>query len=165
MEKVMFGAGCFWGVESAFRQIPGVEDAPCGYAGGHTDNPTYREVCGHGTGHAEVVEVTFDPRVLPFDRLCEVFFAIHDPTTLNRQGPDVGDQYRSAIYCTSDEQLETATRVRDRLEAAHRFPRPIVTEIARAGTFWRAEEYHQRYFEKNGGGHCHFVPREYTLGH
>lgn len=162
MEKAMFGAGCFWGVESAFRQIPGVEDAPVGYAGGRTENPTYREVCGHGTGHAEVCLVTFDPKVVSYERLVEAFFAIHDPTQLNRQGPDVGDQYRSAIFYFDEAQKETATRVRDRLQASGKFRRPIVTEISPAPKFWPAEEYHQRYFEKHGGAHCHFVPAEFT---
>ncbi|MFM2130477.1 MAG: hypothetical protein RL477_2023 [Pseudomonadota bacterium] len=162
MQKAMFGAGCFWGVESAFRQIPGVEEAICGYSGGHTDNPTYRDVCGHGTGHAEVVEVAFDPKIVSFERLCEAFFAIHDPTQLNRQGPDVGDQYRSAIFYYDEAQKRTATAVRDRLAAAKRFSRPIVTEISPAMTFWPAEDYHQRYFEKHGGAHCHFVPPEFT---
>jgi peptide-methionine (S)-S-oxide reductase len=165
MEKVMFGAGCFWGVEAAFRQVPGVEEAFCGYAGGHTRNPTYRDVCYNNTGHAEVVEVTFDPKRISFERLCEVFFAIHDPTQLNRQGPDVGDQYRSAIFTYDDAQMQTATAVRDRLAAEKKFPRPIVTEIKPADTFWKAEEYHQRYFEKNGGGYCHVLPGEFTRGH
>lgn len=165
MEKAMFGAGCFWGVESAFRQIPGVEDVAVGYSGGHTETPTYREVCGHGTGHAEVVQVAFDPDTVSFERLCEVFFAIHDPTQLNRQGPDVGDQYRSAIFHYDAAQKETATRVRNALEARGKFGRPIVTEISPAQTFWRAEEYHQRYFEKNGGGFGHAVPGEFTRGH
>jgi peptide-methionine (S)-S-oxide reductase len=155
MEKVMFGAGCFWGVEAAFRQVLGVDDAPVGYSGGHTDNPTYQDICGHGTGHAEVVEVTYDPAVLSFEQLCEVFFNIHDPTQVNRQGPDVGDQYRSAIFTTTDAQKEMATQVRDRLEAAKKFSRPIATEITPASTFWRAEEHHQRYFEKNRGGFGH----------
>lgn len=161
MEKAMFGAGCFWGVESAFRQIPGVKNATVGYSGGHTDNPTYREVCTHGTGHAEVCLVEFDPEAVSFERLCEVFFAIHDPTQLNRQGPDIGDQYRSAIFYFDEGQKDTATRVRDRLEATGSFRRPIVTEISAAEKFWPAEEYHQRYFEKNGGGFCHFVPKEF----
>lgn len=164
-EKATFGAGCFWGVESAFRQVPGVEEAVVGYAGGHKANPTYREVCAHATGHAEVCQVTFDPAVVSFERLCEIFFAIHDPTQLNRQGPDVGDQYRSAIFTHDEAQMETATTVRDRLQASGKFPRPIVTEITPAGTFWPAEDYHQRYFEKHGGGYCHVLPREFTLGH
>jgi peptide-methionine (S)-S-oxide reductase len=155
MEKMMFGAGCFWGVEAAFRQVIGVEDAPVGYSGGHTENPTYHDICSHGTGHAEVVEVTFNPAVISIEQLCKTFFSIHDPTQVDRQGPDVGDQYRSAIFTTTDAQKETAVQVRDRLEATKKFPRPIATEISPASTFWRAEEYHQRYFEKNKGGFGH----------
>ncbi len=154
MEQAMFGAGCFWGVESAFRGVEGVEDAAVGYAGGHSENPTYPEVCGHGTGHAEVVLVTFDPAKVSYERLCELFFEIHDPTQLNRQGPDIGDQYRSAIFCFGDAQRETARAVRDRLEREGRYRDEIVTQIAPAPKFWRAEEYHQRYFEKRGiSGH------------
>ena len=151
MEQAMFGAGCFWGVEAAFRRIPGVADVAVGYSGGKTENPTYQDVCSHTTGHAEVVLVDFDPAQVSFERLCEVFFQIHDPTQMNRQGPDVGDQYRSAIFTFSESQAETARAVRDRLEASDQFRDEIVTQIAPAQTFWRAEEYHQRYFEKHGG--------------
>lgn len=151
MEKIMFGAGCFWGVETAFRKIPGVDDVAVGYSGGMTENPTYQDICSHGTGHAEVVLVDFDPNVVSFERLCEAFFSIHDPTQLNRQGPDVGDQYRSAIFFFDEGQKETANAVRDKLAASGRFRDEIVTQIAPAATFWRAEEYHQRYFEKHGG--------------
>lgn len=150
MEKAMFGAGCFWGVEAAFRKVPGVIDVAVGYSGGTTENPTYPDVCSHTTGHAEVVLVDFDPTQVSFERLCEVFFSIHDPTQLNRQGLDLGDQYRSAIFTFSDEQAETAKAVRDRLEKSGRYRDEIVTQIAPAATFWRAEEYHQRYFEKHG---------------
>jgi peptide-methionine (S)-S-oxide reductase len=150
----MFGAGCFWGVEAAFRKAAGVTDAAVGYSGGHTDNPTYADVCGHGTGHAEVVLVEFDPSRIGFEALCELFFQIHDPTQLNRQGPDVGDQYRSAIFCYDDDQLATARAVRDRVAASGRFRDDVVTQIAPAATFWPAEDYHQRYFEKQGiAGH------------
>ncbi|MDX1484297.1 MAG: peptide-methionine (S)-S-oxide reductase MsrA [Alphaproteobacteria bacterium] len=151
MEKAMFGAGCFWGVEAAFRRVPGVHDVTVGYSGGTTENPTYQDVCSHTTGHAEVVLVEFDPNQVSFEQLCELFFTIHDPTQLNRQGPDVGDQYRSAIFFFDDAQRETARAVRDRLEASGRFRDEIVTQIAPAETFWRAEDYHQRYFEKHGG--------------
>ena len=151
MEKAMFGAGCFWGVETAFRKVPGVADVAVGYSGGTTENPTYQDVCSHGTGHAEVVLVDFDPNVVSFERLCELFFSIHDPTQLDRQGPDVGDQYRSAIFFFDDDQKETAIAVRDRLTASGRFRDEIVTQIAPADTFWRGEEYHQRYIEKHGG--------------
>ncbi|HSR55515.1 MAG TPA: peptide-methionine (S)-S-oxide reductase MsrA [Alphaproteobacteria bacterium] len=150
MEKAMFGAGCFWGVEAAFRKVPGVTDVAVGYSGGKTENPTYQDVCSHTTGHAEVVLVEFDPAQVSFEQLCELFFTIHDPTQLNRQGPDVGDQYRSAIFTFSDEQLETAKAVRDKLETSGRFRDEIVTQIAPASKFWRAEDYHQRYFEKHG---------------
>jgi peptide-methionine (S)-S-oxide reductase len=152
-----FAAGCFWGVEDAFAQLPGVIDAVSGYTGGHVDNPTYRQVCGHATGHAEAVEVTYDPQRISYDQLLDFFWQIHDPTQLNRQGPDVGDQYRSAIFTHDDEQARAAAASRDREQSKH--ARPIVTEIAPASRFWRAEEYHQRYFEKNGGASCHIIPK------
>ena len=154
MEKATFGAGCFWGVEQFFREVPGVIDAVSGYAGGAVDHPTYKQVCTDETGHAEVVEMTFDPAIVSYATLVDLFFKMHDPTTLNRQGPDVGTQYRSAIFTHSPEQERVA---RARLEAAARsgrYRRPIVTTIEPAATFWRAEDYHQRYFEKHGG-HCH----------
>ena len=152
--KATFGAGCFWGVEESFRGVPGVTDVAVGYAGGTTDAPTYRDVCSGRTGHAEVVEVDFDPAVVPFERLLDVFFAIHDPTTLNRQGPDRGTQYRSAIFTHDDSQARAAEAARARLDSEGTFGRPIVTEIAPASRFWRAEEYHQRYIQKNGGHGC-----------
>jgi peptide-methionine (S)-S-oxide reductase len=142
-------------VESFFRQVPGVLDAVCGYAGGHLDSPTYKQVCGNETGHAEVVEVTFDPAKLSYGTLVDVFFANHDPTTLNRQGPDVGTQYRSVIFTHSPEQERTAREKMAALEASGKFKRLIVTTIKPAMPFWRAEEYHQRYFEKNGLPSCH----------
>jgi len=152
MEKATFGAGCFWGVEHFFREVPGVIDAVSGYAGGNADNPTYRQVCTGTTNHAEVVEVTFDPATVEYGRLVDLFFKMHDPTQLNRQGPDFGTQYRSAIFTHSPQQERIA---RERLEAAKpNFKKPIVTVIEPAQTFWRAEDYHQRYFEKNGGS-CH----------
>jgi peptide-methionine (S)-S-oxide reductase len=152
-QTATFAAGCFWGVEAAFRQIPGVLDAVSGYIGGTTQDPTYREVCGHGTGHAEAVEVTFDPSRVTYEQLLQAFWNLHDPTQVNRQGPDVGDQYRSAIFTYSDEQMRAATTSRDAEQAKHR--RPIATQILAAPTFYKAEEYHQRYFEKNGGAACH----------
>lgn len=158
MEKqtAIFAAGCFWGVEAAFRQVPGVLDAVSGYIGGSTDNPNYRQVCAHGTGHAEAVEVTYDPSRVTYGQLLDVFWQIHDPTQLNRQGPDVGDQYRSAIFTHGPQQQEAAIASRDREQM--RLRRPIVTQIVAAPKFWAAEEYHQRYFEKNGGAACHVIP-------
>ncbi len=154
-EKVMFGAGCFWGVESRFRELPGVIDAPCGYAGGSHPFPTYEQVCTGRTHHAEVVEVTYDPDQISFADLLAAFWAMHDPTTLNRQGPDIGTQYRSAIYTTTPEQKETAIASRAAEDASDRYRGPIVTEIKDAPDFYRAEDYHQRYFEKNGLVGCH----------
>lgn len=154
MEKALFGAGCFWGVEHFFREVPGVIDAVSGYAGGKVDNPNYRQVCTGTTDHAEVVEVTFDPSKVSYGRLVDLFFKMHDPTTLNRQGPDVGTQYRSVIFANSPEQKRIAQERRDAASASGNFRRPIVTTIEDAVPFWPAEEYHQRYFEKNGGS-CH----------
>jgi len=150
MEKATFGAGCFWGVEAEFREIPGVIDATVGFTGGTTVNPTYHDVCGGQTGHAEVVEVTFDPARVSYDALLDAFWQMHDPTTRNRQGPDFGSQYRSAIFYHTPEQQAAAVASKSALEASGRFKRPIVTEIAAAGPFYRAEEYHQRYLEKQG---------------
>jgi len=154
-ERATFGAGCFWGVEVTFRNLTGVIDAVAGYSGGRTERPTYEEVCSDATGHAEVVEVTFDPARVSYDELLDTFFSTHDPTTLNRQGPDVGRQYRSAIFYHDEAQREAAERARARWEASGRFQRPIVTEISPAAPFWRAEEYHQRYLEKRGLASCH----------
>lgn len=156
MAKVMFGAGCFWGVEHMFRQVEGVNEAFSGYSGGSVDHPTYEAVCTGKTGHAEVVEVDYDPERVRFEQLLNVFWEGHDPTTLNRQGPDVGTQYRSAIFYTTAEQKDAAEQSRDAQQASGTYARPIVTEIAPAGPFWKAEEYHQRYFEKNGLRGCHF---------
>jgi peptide-methionine (S)-S-oxide reductase len=150
-EKATFAAGCFWGVEADFRKIPGVIDAVSGYTGGTMPNPSYRDVCSDRTGHAEAVEVTFDPARVSFERLVDRFFEIHDPTTPNRQGPDVGSQYRSAVFTHSPEQEATAKAVLARAQAKHK--RPIVTEIVPATTFYNAEDYHQRYFEKQGVSH------------
>lgn len=155
LDKATFGAGCFWGVEAVFRAIAGVVDASVGYTGGKTDHPTYEEVCSGRTGHAEAVLVTFDPTKVTYDELLEVFWANHDPTTPNRQGPDVGEQYRSAVFFHTPEQERKARELKAALEASGRFKRPIVTEITPAGPFHRAEEYHQRYLEKRGAASCH----------
>ena len=155
-QTAIFAAGCFWGVEAAFRQVPGVLDAVSGYIGGTTENPSYRQVCSHSTGHAEAVEVTYDPSRVTYDQLLEIFWQMHDPTQLNRQGPDVGDQYRSAIFTHGAEQQEAAMASRDREQT--RLAKPIATQIVPAPKFWPAEEYHQRYFEKNGGAACHVIP-------
>jgi len=151
----MFGAGCFWGVEAQFRAIPGVLVTEVGYAGGAMKNPTYEDVCTDESGHAEVVRVTFDPSKVGYAKLLEVFWNGHNPTTLNRQGPDIGSQYRSAIFFYSPEQQAEATASRDALTAAKKYPRPIVTEISPAPDFYRAEEYHQQYLEKRGLASCH----------
>ncbi len=150
----MFGAGCFWGVEASFRSIDGVKEALVGYAGGKTENPTYEEVCSDETGHAEVVEVEFDPSKVTYEQPLEVFWANHDPTTRNRQGPDVGTQYRSVIFPYTPEQRAAAEQSRATLDQSGRFRRPIVTLIEPAPKFYRAEEYHQRYLEKRGIKHC-----------
>ena len=150
----MFGAGCFWGVEATFRAIDGVTAAPVGYAGGKTENPTYEDVCSDETGHAEVVEVEFDPTKVTYEQLLDVFWSNHNPTTLNRQGPDVGTQYRSAIFYYSEEQRAAAEKSKADMDKSGRFPKPIVTEITAAPKFYRAEEYHQRYLEKRGQTHC-----------
>ncbi|MBV9990088.1 MAG: peptide-methionine (S)-S-oxide reductase MsrA [Alphaproteobacteria bacterium] len=158
MEKATFGAGCFWGVEHFFAEVPGVIDAVSGYAGGQADNPSYRQVCTGATNHAEVVEATFDPAKVSYATLVDLFFKMHDPTTLNRQGPDVGTQYRSVIFTHSPEQERVA---REELEKARpRFSKPIVTTIEPAPTFWKAEDYHQDYFEKNHGHSCHVTYKE-----
>lgn len=153
MEKATFGAGCFWGVEAAFRRTPGVKSTAVGYSGGHFPNPTYKDVCSGKTGHAEVVQVEFDPAQISFDKLLDVFWQEHDPTTLNRQGPDIGAQYRSAIFFHSAEQEAAAKASRDRLQGGLR--NRIVTEITPASEFWPAEDYHQQYLEKRGLATCH----------
>jgi peptide-methionine (S)-S-oxide reductase len=151
-EKAIFGAGCFWQVEAEFRNTPGVTGTAVGYSGGTTDSPTYEQVCTGRTGHAEVVEVEFDPERVSYDELLEKFWSLHDPTQLNRQGPDVGSQYRSAVFFHSPEQERAALASRDRAQS--RFKRPIVTEVTPAGPFHRAEDYHQRYLEKRGLATC-----------
>lgn len=155
MEKATFGAGCFWEVEETFRKVPGVRSTVVGYMGGTFPNPTYHDVCMGTTGHAEVVQVEFDPREIFYEKLLEVFWSCHDPTSLNRQGPDVGTQYRSVIFYHSPAQPAAALASKAELERSGRFRRPIVTEIAPAPEFYRAEEYHQQYLEKRGLGSCH----------
>ncbi|HEX3811117.1 MAG TPA: peptide-methionine (S)-S-oxide reductase MsrA [Rhizomicrobium sp.] len=154
MEKATFGAGCFWGVEQFFRDVPGVKEVVSGYAGGNLNNPTYRQVCSGATNHAEVVDITFDPAKVSYAKLVDLFFRMHNPTTINRQGPDVGTQYRSVIFVHSPEQARVAEERKEAAAASGRYKQPIVTQIEPAQTFWPAEDYHQRYFEKNGGT-CH----------
>jgi methionine-S-sulfoxide reductase len=151
--KATFGGGCFWGVEAAFRRIDGVSATAVGYAGGVVANPTYEQVCSHATGHAEVVEVTFDADRVPYEQLLAVFWAEHDPTQLNRQGPDVGDQYRSVVFVHDAEQRAAAEASRDRVQ--ERLSKRVVTQIEDAPPFWPAEDYHQRYLEKRGLASCH----------
>jgi peptide-methionine (S)-S-oxide reductase len=155
-EKATFGAGCFWGVEAAFAAIPGVRATAVGYEGGSKERPSYQDVCTDQTGHAEVVELDFDPAEATYEQLLEVFFTLHDPTTLNRQGPDWGTQYRSAIFFHSAAQEVAARAKIEQLNAEGHFkPKSIVTKVEPAQTFWRAEEYHQRYLEKRGQASCH----------
>lgn len=155
MEKATFGAGCFWGVEATFRQIPGVTSTAVGYMGGTLKNPTYKDVCTDRTGHAEVVQVEFDPAKVSYDELLNVFWANHDPTQMNRQGPDVGTQYRTVIFFHNPRQEAAAKASKEKLQASGHFKRPIVTAIVPAEEFWRAEEYHQQYLEKRGLASCH----------
>ena len=155
MAIATFGAGCFWGVEAAFRQLAGVTGTAVGYLGGTLKNPTYKDVCTGNTGHAEVVQVDYDAAKVSFEDLLNVFWANHDPTTMNRQGPDVGTQYRSAVFFHTPEQEATARASKDTLQASGKLRRPIVTEITPASAFYRAEEYHQQYLEKRGLSHCH----------
>lgn len=155
IEKATFGAGCFWGVEAAFREIPGVVNVAAGYEGGKTENPTYKEVCTDRTGHAEVVEIDFDSSQLSYETLVDAFWKLHDPTQVNRQGPDYGTQYRSVIFFHSPEQEQTARASKARLDASGTLRRPVATLIEPAQTFYRAEEYHQQYLAKRGLRHCH----------
>ena len=155
MEKAIVAGGCFWGVEGLFQELNGVVDTTVGYTGGHTENPTYRDICSHGTGHAEAVEVVFDPDKVSYEEILAYFWRLHDPTTLNRQGPDIGDQYRSAIFYLSPEQKASAEKVQ--VEAQKNWKKPIVTEITEAGVFYPAEEYHQDYFKKHGRHGCHYL--------
>ena len=155
MALATFGAGCFWGVEEVFRQIPGVKNTAVGYMGGTTENPTYEEVCTDQTGHTEVVQVEYDPEQVTYEELLDVFWNNHNPTTLNRQGPDVGTQYRSVIFYHTDEQKQAAEASKKQLDQSGKWKDPIVTQIEPASTFWRAEEYHQRYLQKRGLNACH----------
>ncbi len=154
-DTATFAAGCFWGVQAAFDEVKGVVTTTVGYTGGHTSKPTYEDVCSHTTGHAEAVQVEFDPAVVTYEQLLDAFWAMHDPTTLNRQGPDFGTQYRSAIFYHSAAQQAVALASKDRLQKSGRYRNPVVTEIVPASTFWPAEDYHQEYFKKHGGGSCH----------
>lgn len=154
MHEATFGAGCFWGVEVTFRQVDGVKDTAVGYAGGTVAHPTYEAVCSKQTGHAEVVRVMYNPDVVSYEQLLHIFFSCHDPTTLNRQGPDVGAQYRSVIFYHDEAQRIAAVAFKERLERAGRYERPIVTEVVPVPTFYRAEAYHQQYLEKRGLAHC-----------
>jgi peptide-methionine (S)-S-oxide reductase len=154
-EKATFAAGCFWGVEEEFRKFDGVVDTAVGYEGGHTEKPSYKDVCTDSTGHAEVVQVEYDPPKISYQRLVELFFSAHDPTQVNRQGPDYGTQYRSAIFVHTPEQAKIASDTKAALDASGKFRKPIATEILPAQTFWRAEEYHQQYLAKRGMSHCH----------
>jgi peptide-methionine (S)-S-oxide reductase len=159
LEKATYGAGCFWGVEYQYAKIPGVISAVCGYAGGKIDNPTYEDVCSHTSGHAEVIEVTFDPAKVSYKTLTEYFFRMHNPTQVDRQGPDRGDQYRSVIFTHSAEQQKTAEAIMAALTAAKVYAQPIATKIQDAPKFWRAEEYHQRHYQLRGTKpYCHLVP-------
>jgi methionine-S-sulfoxide reductase len=157
MTKAIFAAGCFWGVQYYFDQIPGVSESVVGYTGGHTKNPSYEDVCGHKTGHAEAVLLNFDDKKINYETLVKHFFRLHDPTQLNRQGPDIGDNYRSAIYYFDNKQKEIAQNVLNKLQLNHK--NKIVTEITEATTFYPAEEYHQKFSEKTGRGMCH-IPYE-----
>ncbi len=153
--KATFGAGCFWGVEARFRELPGVVDAAVGYMGGALDNPTYRDVCTGRTGHAEVVQVDYDESQTRYEALLELFFNCHNPTTRDRQGPDIGTQYRSVIFTHDEGQANAARKAVEQASESGRWQQPVVTEVAPAGTFWRAEDYHQQYLHKKGGGFCH----------
>jgi len=154
MEKAIFAAGCFWGVEAAFRQVKGVKSTRVGYTGGSVENPSYELVCTGRTGHAEAVEVTFDPAQVSYEELLGVCWENHDPTTLNRQGPDIGAQYRSAIFFLTPEQEQAARASKEQLQKSGRYAREVVTEVTNASEFYAAEDYHQQYFEKRGISHC-----------
>ncbi len=156
METATFGAGCFWGIEETYRMTPGVTETAVGYMGGTLDNPTYDDVCSGTTGHAEVVQVQFDPSVVSYEKLLDIFWENHNPTTMNRQGPDHGTQYRSTIFFHTPEQQKTAQMSKETLGTSGTWKQPIVTEIVPAQTFYRAEEYHQQYLKKSGRSSCHF---------
>ena len=153
-EVATFGAGCFWGVEARFREVPGVLEATSGYMGGHVEQPGYRAVCSGATGHAEVVQVHFDASQVNYEDLLALFFSLHNPTTLNRQGPDIGSQYRSVIFYHSESQQRAARKAIEEENSSGRWQQEVVTQLEAAPAFWPAEEYHQRYLEKNGLGHC-----------
>lgn len=155
-EKATFAAGCFWGIEAAFRRVRGVSDAVVGFIGGHTVEPTYEQVCSGNTGHAEAVEVTFDTTRVTYNELLDAFWKMHDPTQRNRQGPDIGEQYRSAIFFHSPEQEKAARASKAAMQASNKFRSPLATQIVPASTFYRADEYHQRYMEKHGIDSCHW---------
>jgi peptide-methionine (S)-S-oxide reductase len=154
LKEATFAAGCFWHVEDTFMQVKGVVMTEVGFMGGKTSNPSYKQVCTKTTGHAEVVHLLYDPGLVSYEQLLEVFWNIHDPTQVNRQGPDVGDQYRTGIFFYDEEQRSQAEASKARLQSSGKFKRPIATEITKASTFWKAEEYHQKYFQKNGISHC-----------
>lgn len=155
LKEAMFGAGCFWGVQATFDQVPGVKETAVGYSGGHVDDPSYKEVCYTETGHAEVVHIWYDPQEVSYTDLLKVFFAEHDPTQVNRQGPDVGDQYRSAVFYYDDTQRQEAETMKESLNTSGQYSRPIATSIEKADTFWMGEDYHQKYLEKRGLVQCH----------
>jgi methionine-S-sulfoxide reductase len=155
-EAALFAAGCFWGVEERFGTIEGVLETEVGYTGGTTENPTYKDICYKKTGHAEAVRVVYDPSIISYHNLVKIFYKMHDPTTKDRQGPDVGDQYRSAIFYLTEEQESIALSYTEQLDKSNHFPRPIVTEITKASKFFLAEVYHQKYFQKNPDSGCHF---------
>lgn len=154
IKNAYFAAGCFWGVEDAFRKTPGVLEAVSGYMGGHVESPTYHQVCEGATGHTETVQVSYDEEKVSYETLLDRFFGMHNPTTLNRQGPDFGSQYRSAVFAEDEAQLDAARQKVVQVDASGKWADPVVTEVNLGGTFWPAEEYHQRYFEKNGAGFC-----------
>ena len=154
MEKATFGAGCFWGVEAAFQNVDGVISTSVGYMGGTTKNPTYEDVCTHTTGHAEVVQIIYDPSIISYNDLLEIFWNIHDPTSTNRQGSDIGDQYRSVIFYHTPQQKNEAIESMKRLQESSKFPKPIVTQLSPASEYYIAEDYHQRYLEKRKKRSC-----------
>jgi peptide-methionine (S)-S-oxide reductase len=154
-ELADFGGGCFWGVEEVFRTQKGVVNTTVGYEGGHVDNPTYEQVCSHTTGHVETVQIEFDPKIISYDKLLSIFFENHDPTQLNRQGPDVGENYKSVIFYHSQDQKRLAEEKIRKLDKSKKFSRPIVTAVEPAATFWKAEEYHQEYLHRRNLGICH----------
>ncbi|MFW9829928.1 MAG: peptide-methionine (S)-S-oxide reductase MsrA [Candidatus Thorarchaeota archaeon] len=156
-KKAIFAAGCFWGVEAKFRKVKGVISTRVGYTGGSFREPTYRDVCSHKTGHAEAIEISYVPELVTYDDLLDIFWSIHDPTTLNRQGPDVGTQYRSAIFYLNSEQKEKALKSKKKVEESKRFKNPIVTQIVPASEFWQAEDYHQQYVEKRNRNYAPFI--------